>query len=59
MRTIYLRTCKINNLNHLKHAAVQAWLQDFAKQAYIAMQPAPTISAVSPRNPTKQLAGDI
>ena len=58
-RDIHLRTCRMNNVNHVKHAAVQAWFQDFAKQAHIATQPAPPISTVSPRNPTKQLAGDL
>ena len=59
-RDIHLHTCRMNNINHVKHAAVQEQFQYFAKQAHIATQPAPAvISTVSPRNPTKQLAGDL
>ena len=58
-RDIHLRTCRMNNINHVKHAVVQAWFQDLAKQAHIATTAAPPISTVSPRNPTKQLAGDL
>jgi len=58
-RDTHLRTCRMNNINHLKHYAVQAWFQDFVKQARIATAPAPPITTVSPRHPTKQLAGDL
>ena len=58
-RDIHIRTCRMNNINHVKHAVVQAWFQDLAKQAHIATTAAPPISTVSPRNPTKQLAGDL
>jgi hypothetical protein len=49
----------MNNINHVKHAAVQAWFQDLAKQAHIATTAAPPISTLSSRHPTKQLAGDL
>ena len=31
-RDIHLRTCRMNNINHVKHAVVQAWFQNLAKQ---------------------------
>ena len=34
-------------------------VQRFAKQAHISTTAAPPISEVSPKNPTKQLAGDL
>ena len=58
-RDIHIRTCKINNVNHQKHAALQQWFEDLCKQAHIQTTPAPPISEVSERNPTKQVAADI
>ena len=58
-RDIHIRTCKINDVNHRKHAALQQWFEDLCKQAHIQTTPAPPISEVSERNPTKQLAADI
>ncbi len=58
-RDIHLRTCKINNVNHEKHEALQHWFQDLTKQAQIQTAPAPSISKVSKRNHTKKLAGDL
>ena len=58
-RDLHLRTCKMNNVNHEKHEALKFWFKDFAKQAHISTTAAPPISEVSPRNPTKQLAGDL
>ncbi len=58
-RDIHIRTCKINNVNHQKYAALQQWFEDLCKQAHIQTTPAPRISEVSERNPTKQLAADI
>ena len=53
-RDIHLRTCRMNSINHEQHEA-----QDLTKQAHIQTAPAPPISEVSVRNPTKQLAGDL
>ena len=58
-RDLHLRTCKMNNVNHEKHEALRFWFKDFVKQAHIKTAPAPPISEVSERNPTKQLAGDL
>ena len=58
-RDLHLRTCKMNNVNHEKHEAPKHWFQDLTKQAHIQTAPAPSISEVSKRNPTKQLAGDL
>jgi len=58
-RDIHIRTCRINNVNHHKHAALQQWFEDLCKQAHIQTTPAPPITDVSERNPTKQLAADI
>ena len=58
-RDLHLRTCKINNVHHQKHEALRFWFKDFVKQAHIKTAPAPPISEVSQRNPTKQLAGDL
>ena len=58
-RDIHIRTCKMNNVNHQKHAALQQWFEDLCKQAHIQTTPAPPISEVSECNPTKQLAADI
>ena len=58
-RDLHLRTCKMNNVNHEKHEALKFWFKDFAKQAHISTTAAPPISEVSPKNPTKQLAGDL
>jgi len=58
-RDIHIRTCRMNNVNHQKHAALQQWFEDLCKQAHIQTTPAPPISEVSERNPTKQLAADI
>ena len=58
-RDLNLRTCKINNVHHQKHEALRFWFKDFVKQAHIKTAPAPPISEVSQRNPTKQLAGDL
>jgi hypothetical protein len=58
-RDIHIRTCKMNNVNHRKHAALQQWFEDLCKQAHIQTTPAPPISEASERNPTKQLAADI
>ena len=44
----------MNNINHEKHEALKFWFQDLIQTA-----PAPPISEVSARNPTKQLAGDL
>ena len=55
-RDLHLRTCKINNVHHQKHEALRFWFKDFVKQAHIKTAPAPPISEVSQRNPTKQLA---
>jgi hypothetical protein len=55
-RDLHLRTCKINNVHHEK---LRFWFKDFVKQAHIKTAPAPPISEVSQRNPTKQLAGDL
>ncbi len=57
---LHLRTCKMNNVNHEKHEALKHWFEDLTKQAHIQTAPAaPSISEVSNRNPTKQLAGDL
>ena len=58
-RDIHLRTCRMNSINHEKHEALKFWFQDLTKQAHIQTAPAPSISEVSARNPTKQLAGDL
>ena len=58
-RDIHIRTCKMNNVNHQKHAVLQQWFEDLCKQAHIQTTPAPPISEASERNPTKQLAADI
>ena len=58
-RDLHLRTCRMNNVNHEKHEALKYWFQELAKQAHIQTAPAPPISEVSRRNPTKQLAGDL
>ena len=39
-------------------AAIQQWFEDLTRQAHIATTPAPPISDVSERNPTKQLTAD-
>ena len=49
----------MNNVNHEKHEALKFWFKDFAKQSHISTTAAPPISEVSPKNPTKQLAGDL
>ena len=49
----------MNNVKHEKHEALKFWFKDFAKQAHFSITPAPPISEVSPKNPTKQLAGDL
>ena len=50
----------MNNVNHEKHEALKHWFEDLTKQAHIQTAPAaPSISEVSNRNPTKQLAGDL
>ncbi len=46
-RDIHIRTRKINNVNHQKHAALQQWFEDLCKQAHIQTTPAPPISEVS------------
>ena len=58
-RDIHIRTCRMNNVNHQKHAVLQQWFEDLCKQAHIQTTPAPPISEASERNPTKQLAADI
>ena len=58
-RDIHLRTCRMNSINHEKHEALKFWFQDLTKQAHIQTAPAPPISEVSARNPTKQLTGDL
>ena len=42
-----------------KHEALKFWFKDFAKQAHISTTAEPPISEVSPKNPMKQLAGDL
>ena len=59
LRDIHLRTCKMNSINHKKHETLKFWFQDLTKQAHIQTAPAPPISEVSARNPTKQLAGNL
>ena len=54
-----LRTCRMNSINHEKHEALKFWFRDLTTQAHIQTAPAPPISEVSARNPTKQLAGDL
>ena len=49
----------MNSINHKKHEALKFWFQDLTKQAHLQTAPAPPISEVSARNPTKQLAGDL
>ena len=34
-RDLHLRTCKMNNVNHEKHEALQFWFKDLVKQAHI------------------------
>jgi hypothetical protein len=58
-RDVHLRTCKMNSIHHEKHEALRFWFKDFVKQAHIKTAAAPNISEVSPRNPTKQLAGNL
>ena len=49
----------MDNVNHEKHEAIlKFWFKDLAKQ-YLETAPAPPISEVSPRKPTKKLAGDL
>ncbi len=54
-----MRTCKMTSIHHQNHAAIQHWFEDLARQAHIQTTPAPPISDVSERNPTKQLAADL
>ena len=49
----------MNSNHHEKHEALRFWFKDFVKQAHIKTAAAPSISEVSPRNPSKQLAGDL
>ena len=58
-RDLHIRTCKMNPIHHQKHAAVQHWFQELAKQAHIATTPAPPISETTLQNPTKPLAADL
>jgi hypothetical protein len=58
-RDIHLRTCRMNNVNHVKHEALKHWFQDLTKQAHVQTAPAPPISETSQRHPTKPLAGDL
>ena len=48
-----------NPIHHQKHAAVQHWFEQLAKQAHIATTPAPSISETNLQNPTKTLAADL
>ena len=58
-RDLHMRTCKMTSIHHRNHAAIQQWFEDLARQAHISTTPAPPISDVSERNPTKQLAADL
>jgi len=58
-RDLHMRTCKMTSIHHQNHAAIQHWFEDLARQAHIQTTPAPPISDVSERNPTKQLAADL
>ena len=58
-RDLHIRTCKMTSIHHQNHAAIQQWFEDLARQAHIQTTPAPPISDVSERNPTKQLAADL
>ena len=58
-RDLHIRTCKMTSIHHQNHAAIQHWFEDLARQAHIQTTPAPPISDVSERNPTKQLAADL
>ena len=49
----------MNPIHHQKHAAVQHWFEELAKQAHIATTPAPPISETNLQNPTKPLAADF
>jgi uncharacterized membrane protein YgcG len=49
----------MTSIHHQNHAAIQHWFEDLARQAHIQTTPAPPISDVSERNPTKQLAADL
>ena len=58
-RDLHMRTCRMTSIHHQNHAAIQHWFEDLARQAHIQTTPAPPISDVSERNPTKQLAADL
>jgi hypothetical protein len=58
-RDLHIRTCRMNPIHHQKHATVQHWFEELAKQAHIATTPAPAISMTNPQNPTKPLAADL
>ena len=45
----------MTSIHHQNHAAIQQWFEDLTRQT----TPAPPISDVSERNPTKQLAADL
>ena len=49
----------MNPIHHQKHAAVQHWFEQPAKQAHITTTPAPPISEKKLQNPTKPLAADL
>ena len=42
-RDIHLRTCRMNNIHHVKHEAIKHWFQDLARQAHIQTAPAPAV----------------
>ena len=58
-RDLHIRTCKMTPIHHQKHAAVQHWFDELAKQAHIATTPAPPIYETNLQNPTKPLAADL
>ena len=58
-RDLHIRTCRMTSIHHQNHAAIQQWFEDLTRQAHIQTTPAPPISDVSERNPTKQLAADL
>ncbi len=53
-RNLHMHTCRMTSIHHQNYAAIQHWFEDLARQA-----PAPPISDVSERTPTKQLAADL
>jgi hypothetical protein len=58
-RDLHIRTCRMTSIHHQNHAAIQQWFEDLTRQAHIQTTPAPPISDVSERNPTKQVAADL